>query len=87
MKEDSQGKKNDNTPQLDFSSTKMIVDQAKQSGKELGEVFTLRDKVTTTKANLTLALVQVIGDLEGRVNLKSRVNLGNRATIKGKANP
>jgi hypothetical protein len=26
-------------------------------------------------------------DLEGSVNLKSRVNLGNKATIEGKTNP
>jgi hypothetical protein len=87
MKEGSQGEKFDNTPQLDFSSTKMIVDQAKQSGKELGEEFTLRDKVTTSKANLTLAPIQVIRDLEGRVNLENRVNPRNKATIKGRANP
>jgi len=57
MKEGSQGEKFDNTSQLDFSSTNMIVDQAKQSGKELSEVFTLRDDVNISKANLTLALV------------------------------
>jgi hypothetical protein len=57
MKEGSQGENFDNTFQLDFSSTNMIVDQAKQSGKELGEVFTLRDDVNISKANLTLALV------------------------------
>jgi hypothetical protein len=57
MKEGSQGEKNDNTPQLEYSSTNMIVDQTKQSGKELGEVFTLRDEVTISKANLTLTLV------------------------------
>jgi hypothetical protein len=57
MKEGSQGEKFDNTPQLDFSSTNMIVDQAKQSGKELGEVFTLKDEATISKANLTLTPV------------------------------
>jgi hypothetical protein len=53
----NEGKKFDNTFQSDFSSIKTIIDLAKQTRKEPCNGFILRDGVTTSGVNLTLALV------------------------------
>ncbi len=55
--EGHQGEKISNTFQPKFSSTKTIVEQAKENGKELGEALTLRDGVIINRADLILALV------------------------------
>jgi hypothetical protein len=59
----------------------VIVEES--SGK-VNEATTLRDGVTTSRANLNLTLTKVIWDLEGKVNpnLEGRKIGGNHAKLR-----
>lgn len=80
----SQGEKNDNTFQSNFSSIEIIIDLAKQTKKEACNGFILGDGVTISRVNLTLALIQVIRNLEGRACLEGSTNLESREKLESK---
>ncbi len=46
---------------------------------------TLKDGIIINRTNLTLALIQIIKNLKGRIDPASRVILGTRATLEGRA--
>jgi hypothetical protein len=75
-------KKTHDTLQFNISPREIITELTSQNRK----VLTLKSMITTSWANFTLALFQVIKNLEGRANPISRVVLDPRVAMEGRVN-
>ncbi len=79
--EGSQQEETHNTLHLKFSPREIVAEPTKKNEKAI----ILEYGITINWANLTWALIQIIKNLEGKIDPANKIVLGTRATSEGRA--